>query len=81
MPLIPALQRRRQTDLYDFEASLVYKARSGLARATQRNPENINWGKDGIFKKKLDPSLTPYTTVTSNGSTDQRPETLKLPGK
>jgi hypothetical protein len=32
-------------------------------------------GKDGIFKNKLDLSLTPYTTVNSNGSS--RPKTCK----
>jgi hypothetical protein len=39
-PLIPALkrQRQRQADLCEFEASLVYRASSRTARATQRNP-------------------------------------------
>ena len=38
-PLIPALGRQRQADLYEFEASLVFKARSSsmTARTTQRN--------------------------------------------
>ena len=39
MPLIPALRRKRQVDLSEFEASLVYKVSSRTARAaTQRNP-------------------------------------------
>ena len=39
MPLISALWRKRQADLCEFEASLVYRVRFGTARAvTQRNP-------------------------------------------
>jgi hypothetical protein len=38
MPLIPALGREKQEDLCEFEASLVYRASSRIARATQRNP-------------------------------------------
>ena len=37
-PLIPALWRQMQVDLNEFEASLVYKASSRIARATQKNP-------------------------------------------
>jgi hypothetical protein len=38
MPLIPALGRQRQVDLCEFEASLVYKVCSWIARVvTQRN--------------------------------------------
>ena len=38
-PLIPALGKQRQSDLCEFEASLVYRAsfRTGT-KATQRNP-------------------------------------------
>jgi hypothetical protein len=35
MPLIPALRRGRR--IFEFEASLVYRASSRTARATQRN--------------------------------------------
>jgi hypothetical protein len=39
MPLILALRRQRQVDLYEFKASLIYKVSSKPARAvTQRNP-------------------------------------------
>ena len=39
MPLIPALDRQRQADLCEFEASLVYRVSSRKApKATQRNP-------------------------------------------
>jgi hypothetical protein len=37
MPLIPVLGRQRQADLYEFEASLVYRVSSRTARGTQRN--------------------------------------------
>ena len=30
-PLIPALGKQRQADLYEFEASLVYRVSSGTA--------------------------------------------------
>ena len=36
--MIPALGRQRQVDLYEFEASLVYRVSSGTARDTHRNP-------------------------------------------
>jgi hypothetical protein len=39
MPPFPALQRQRQTDLCEFEASLDYKGGSRITRdVTQRNP-------------------------------------------
>ena len=39
MPLILALGRQRQADLYEFKASLVYRASSNTgSKATQRNP-------------------------------------------
>ena len=34
----PSIGRQRQADLCEFEASLVYRASSRTARATQRNP-------------------------------------------
>jgi hypothetical protein len=42
MPLIPALGRQRQVDLYEFKASLVCRLSSRSARATQRNPVSTN---------------------------------------
>ena len=38
MPLNPALERQKQAELCEFKTSLVYRASSGTARATQRNP-------------------------------------------
>jgi hypothetical protein len=38
--LIPALGRQRQEGVCEFEARLVYKASSRIARATQRNSIN-----------------------------------------
>jgi hypothetical protein len=32
------LVRQRQADLYEFEASLVYRVSFRIARATRRNP-------------------------------------------
>lgn len=37
MALILALRRQRQVDLCEFKVSMVYRARSRLARDTQRN--------------------------------------------
>ena len=38
MPLIPALRRQRQEDLWVFEVSLVDKASSRIVKAEERNP-------------------------------------------
>jgi hypothetical protein len=35
MPLIPALVRQKQADLYEFVASLVYIVSSRIAKAIQ----------------------------------------------
>jgi hypothetical protein len=35
MPLIPALERQKQVDLWEFETSLVYRTSSRTARAIQ----------------------------------------------
>jgi hypothetical protein len=37
MPLIPALGKQRQADLYEFKASLVYRANSRTVKAPQKN--------------------------------------------
>ena len=37
MPLILALRRQRQVNLYEFEARLVYRAGFRTAKATKRN--------------------------------------------
>ena len=51
MPLsLPALGRQRQSDLCEFEASVVYRARSRTARATQRNLVSINKQTNKIHK-------------------------------
>ena len=54
MPIIPALGRQRQADLYDFKASLVYRASSRTARDTQRNPvsNKTKQKKEGQTEKK-----------------------------
>jgi hypothetical protein len=44
MPVILALQRQRQEDICEFEASLVYRASSRTARTTQR--KSILGGKE-----------------------------------
>ena len=36
--LIPSPRRQRHAELCEFKASLVYRARCRIARATQRNP-------------------------------------------
>jgi hypothetical protein len=47
----------RQEDLHKFQASLVYKARSRAARATQRNPVSKKKKKE---KKSQKPSDIPW---------------------
>jgi hypothetical protein len=51
MPLIPELRRQRQTDLYDFKASLVY-----IETLSQRERENMALGgkvlvRDGLERR------------------------------
>jgi hypothetical protein len=41
-PLILALGKQRQEDLCEFQASLVYRVSSRIARSTQRNPVSRN---------------------------------------
>ena len=42
MPLIPALERQRQEDLCEFEASLVYRSFRSAKATAQRNPVSKN---------------------------------------
>jgi hypothetical protein len=52
-PLIPALERQKQADLYDFEASMVYKGSSKTARAViQENLASKNQKRKKVRKKK-----------------------------
>jgi hypothetical protein len=39
---LPELQRQRQVDLCEFEASLVYRVSSRISRDTQRNSVSTN---------------------------------------
>ena len=52
VPLIPALGRQTQADLCEFKASLVYKASSRTARATQKNPVLEDKQKEEERKEK-----------------------------
>ena len=54
LALIPALGRQRQVDLYEFEASLVYRVSSRTVRATQRNPVWKKKRKKGKEKRNPD---------------------------
>ena len=42
VPLIPAFGKQRQMDLYEFEATLVYRANSRRPKDIQRNPVSKN---------------------------------------
>ena len=55
IPLIPALGRKRQVDLCEFETSLVYRASSRTAgTVTQRNPvSNKNKNKKQKKEEKV----------------------------
>lgn len=54
MSLIPVLGRPRQVELCEFKDSLVYRASSGIARATERNPvlKNKGW-RDTVAKATM----------------------------
>ena len=52
MPLILALGRQRQADLYEFEASMVYRVSSRTgSKATQRNPVSKKQNKTNKQKR------------------------------
>jgi hypothetical protein len=52
-PLIPVLRRqRRGRQISEFEANLVYRMSSRIARVTQRNPDSKNQTKPKKHKKK-----------------------------
>lgn len=46
MTVLPTLPRKRQEDLYEFEATLVYKLRTAKV-ITQRNP--VLKSKKGLY--------------------------------
>ena len=53
MPLIPALRKQRQADLWEFEASLMYKASVRTARTvSQKTP--VSGGEGRREKKQLE---------------------------
>jgi hypothetical protein len=54
--LILALERKRQVDLCELKASLVYRMSSRTARGTQRNPV----GKNQIKTTTTTENLLPY---------------------
>ena len=60
MPLIPALGRKRQADLCEFEASLVYRVSFRTVRDTQRNPVLKNKNQKN---KKLHTLIFVYMNV------------------
>jgi hypothetical protein len=63
MPLIPALGRQRQVNLYEFEVSIiVYRVSSRTARANQRN----------LVSKKQK-----TTTTTTKTEQKQKPKKYK----
>jgi hypothetical protein len=53
-PLTPERRRQKQAELCELEASLVYRASSRTARATQRNPvtEQVP-GQPGLHRETL----------------------------
>ena len=51
MPLIPALRRQRQTDLCEFKASLIYKARQLSRTAGTSQGDSSQKKKKGKERK------------------------------
>lgn len=60
MSLVPVLGRHRQVNLYECEASLIYRARSRTAKTTQRNP----FLKKKKRKKRKERKSKPVNSVT-----------------
>ena len=66
MPLIPALGRQRQADLYEFKASLVYIASSRIA-GTKGRPYLKHLDESGMLVHIFSPS-TPETEASRSVS-------------
>ena len=63
---IPALGRQRQADIHEFEASLVYRASSKLARDTEKNPHSPKTNKKQNKKKKeKEKRSSPHTAMAT----------------
>jgi hypothetical protein len=60
--LVVAFGKQRQSDISEFEASLIYRVSSRTARATQRNPLSKNQNLRG---KALLRSLMAETNQTT----------------
>jgi hypothetical protein len=62
----PSTQQRR-VDLCEFEGSLFYRANSGTARATQRNPISEKMtNHNNTTSKNVGENITAYDPVTSS---------------
>ena len=74
MPLIPAL-RRQEKQISEFEASLVYRASSRTARATQGSPVSINRNQTAALTVRVNErSIMSYIiSSTSCGGEGQLP--------
>jgi hypothetical protein len=58
MPLIPALERRRQVDIREFEASLVYRVEFQDSQGyTEKSC--VNRERKKVIKKKKEPKAGP----------------------
>jgi hypothetical protein len=69
--LVPAQEKQRHLDLYEFQASLVYRMRSRTSRAIQRNPVLKNQ-KDRDRKGKSKEKEKQTDTHTHRGSGSRR---------
>jgi hypothetical protein len=64
--LVPAFGRQREGNLFfEFEASLVYRARSRTTRTTQRNPVLKNSNKTNKQKLTKKHIISPHTHFSS----------------
>jgi len=66
MPLIPALRKQRQVDLYEFQASQVCRLSSRTARAIHREPCQKN------KKQTKNPNKSPQGPQRQNNNNKKK---------
>jgi hypothetical protein len=71
-PSVPELGRQRQAEIWEFEASLVYKASFRKAKATQRNTVLKNKTRKQSKTKQCSAHIV-YPRVTVSVASKQQP--------
>jgi hypothetical protein len=77
IPVVSALEKQRQVDLYKFQTSLVYRVSPRTVRATKRNPASRNKTKTKRTSENL-MSIYEYLEHTENSCALSSANALQL---